>query len=81
MTHWRAASTSGRLTAGAHHQPSALRADTPRDLPKLPAHSLRDASDFDDAHRSSIVGRLAVVFLSLCFLIPLFCAGVILRFQ
>lgn len=31
MTHWRIPNTSGRLTVGAHRQPSASRADTPRE--------------------------------------------------
>ena len=51
-----------------------------RDLYPLPAHSLRTAEDFDDAYRSSIAGRRAVFFLSLCFLTPLILAGIMLRF-
>lgn len=83
MTHWRAANnTSGRLTEGAFHQPSASRANiTPRDPYPLPAHSLRPDPLMTDERRSTIAGRVAVAFLSLCFLIPLICAGVILRFQ
>lgn len=43
MTHWRAANTSGRLTAGAHHQPSASRAKTPRETEfYLPDESEKD---------------------------------------
>jgi hypothetical protein len=69
---------------GNEHQAARLRADTPREhynLPPLPAQSLRPDPDFSDTDRSNIAGRLAIAFLSLGFLVPLICAGVILHFR
>lgn len=79
MTYWR---TSRAISGGDGQSPGSHSANSTRaETYKLPAQSLRDVQDFDDARRSTIAGRLAVAFLSLCFLIPLICAGVILRFQ
>lgn len=79
--HFGIPNTNGRLTEGAFHQPSALRADTPRDPYPLPAQSLRPDPLTTDAERSDAAGKFVVVFLSLCFLIPMLCAGIMLHFQ
>lgn len=43
--HFSIPNTSGRLTAGAHRQSSALRANTPRD-PSIPAEYAQPRGNF-----------------------------------
>ncbi len=73
---------SERLAPWGHSgtQPPATR-DTiqPRDLPPLPGGSILDP--FDDASRSRNPGALVTVLLSLWFLVPMICVGVMLKFQ
>jgi hypothetical protein len=71
---------NGRPALGGASDRSSVRANTPRDLPPLPAHSLRP-DPFDDDIRSRSAGAFVTVFLSLWFLVPMICVGVILKFQ
>jgi hypothetical protein len=79
--HFGIPNTSGRLTAGAHRQSSASRANTPRDLPPLPDGSILPNDLFSARDRNFAAGTFATVVLSLGFLIPMLCAGVILHFR
>lgn len=66
-----------RLSGASSTSPSAYSAETRADFYPLPAGSLCPDPMSDD-DRSRIVGRLAVAFFSLVFLVPLILAGIMM---
>ncbi len=66
---------------GNEYQPARLRANTPRDPPPLPRGSILPDDLSSARDRNFAAGTFATVVLSLGFLIPMLCAGIILHFR
>ncbi len=79
---------SGRpALGGASDRPSAYRAETPRELHPMPAHSIREPFttypelEGAERNRSFATGVFVAGFVSVVFGLPLILAGIMSRFQ